>query len=321
MSSVIIAKTMTYISDKEQYYDREKLSMQVSVKVWNGIAVLVNGLIANKNLAKDFPRQCPDGNGICGVDEHNFYTEAKSVIPAIDFLPQYGNIETLSLSFLELDPFSDSSEQDEKIKQFTYNTLDFIEFVFKHIADVEDGRFHDSCHHELRFLKTTSAREKFVSDVNEIFKRNNIAFNLCSNGEIQRIIDVELERLIDQQIEPKEDTLCGLLQVATLKIKNSKFEERKFALERLWDAFERLKTIINPDDKKDSANQLLEKVSGGNSRFKDELKKECKTLTDIGNNFQIRHHETNKTPIEADRHLDYLFFRIYSLIRLLLTEI
>ena len=86
---------MAYFSDKEHYHSGERLSLHVPINVWNGIAMLVNGLIGNNNFAKDFPRQCPDGNGVYGVDEHSFYTTAKSVIPTINFLPEYGNIETL----------------------------------------------------------------------------------------------------------------------------------------------------------------------------------------------------------------------------------
>lgn len=315
---------MAYFSDKEHYHSGERLSLHMPINVWNGIAMLVNGLIGNNNFAKDFPRQCPDGNGVYGVDEHSFYTTAKSVIPTINFLPEYGNIETLSPSFFEPNPFeSNDLEQDEKTKQFTYNTLDFIEFAFKHINDVENGRYHDYYrHYELKFLQTTLARDKFVSEVNEIFDRNNMAYNLCANGEIQRIIDTELDRLIAKQIEPQEEILHFLLQEATAKIKNHKFEERKIALERLWDAFERLKTVINPNNKRDSANLLLERASNGNQRFKDVLVDECLTsLTKIGNEFQIRHFETDKVAIEDSRHLDYLFFRMYSLIQLLLTVI
>jgi hypothetical protein len=315
---------MTYFSDREQYYRGEKLSMQIPINVWNGVAMLVNSLIANNNLAKDFPRQCPDGNGICGVDEHSFYTSAKSVIPAINFLPEYGSIETLSSSFLEPNPFEDDiTSQEHTTIQFSYNVLDFIEFVFKHLCDVQNGQYHDYFkHYELTFPSTTNTKGKYISDINEIFSRNNIAFKINDNGEIQRILDEELNNLIASTNEPTEETLSSLLRDATTKIVNPKIEERKIALERLWDAFERLKSIINPDNKKDSANQLLDKVSHGNENFKDILATECLTsLTKIGNEFQIRHFETTKIAIEDSRHLDYLFFRMYALIHLLLTEI
>lgn len=314
---------MAYFSDREQFHNSEQASMLITVNVWNGVAILVNSLIANNHLAKDFPRHCPDGNGICGVDEHCFYISAKSVIPTIDFLPEYGSIETLSSSFLESNPFeNDRRSQEHTIMQFTYNVLDFIEFVFKHICDVQNGKYHDFFkHYELTFPLTDNAKEKYISDINEIFRRNCIAFQLNDNGEIQRILDKELNNLIASTTEPKEETVSSLLHNATAKIISPKIEERRIALERLWDAFERVKTIINPDNKKDSAIQLLKKVSGRNQEFEKLLNEECISLTKIGNEFQIRHFETDKISIDDSQHVDYLFFRMYALIHLLLTEI
>ena len=76
---------------------------------------------------------------------------------------------------------------------------------------------------------------------------------------------------------------------------------------------------MNPGDKKDSANQMLENASKGNKKFKELLEAEClKNLTKIGNEFQIRHFETDKVAIKDSRQLDYLFFRMYSLIHFLL---
>lgn len=311
-----------YFSDKENFNKEQKLVETISVNAWNGIAVIVNTLIQNNNLAKDYPRHCPDGNGVCGVDEHSFYIGARSIIPTIDFLPEYGNIDTLSSSYLEPNPFENGNNSFQKSEQFKYEVLDFIEFVFKHICDVQNGDYHDFFHHyEIKFLDTTLARDKFISDINEIFERNHIAFKLCPNGEIQRILDENLCDLIDSCAEPHEDTLRDMLQTATTKISSAKFEERKVAMERLWDAFERIKTVLNPDNKRHSANELLDRVSKGNVHLKKILEDESKSLTNIGNSFQIRHYECSTVPIKESRHLDYLFFRMLSFIQLLLTEL
>ena len=50
------------------------------------------------------------------------------------------------------------------------------------------------------------------------------------------------------------------------------------------------------------------------------LARETKTLSDMGNNFHIRHWETNRSLIEQDFHDDYLFHRLYPLLHLLLKE-
>ena len=71
--------SMKYFSDKEGY-NKGNMTFRITIDVWNGIAAKVNSLIGNNLLAKDFPKQCPDGNGICGVDEQSFYIAVFSVI-------------------------------------------------------------------------------------------------------------------------------------------------------------------------------------------------------------------------------------------------
>ena len=70
---------MKYFSDIEGI-NKGNVTFKVTNDAWNGIAAIVNALISNNLLAKDFPKQCPDGNGICGVDEQSFYVSAIAII-------------------------------------------------------------------------------------------------------------------------------------------------------------------------------------------------------------------------------------------------
>ena len=54
--------------------------------------------------------------------------------------------------------------------------------------------------------------------------------------------------------------------------------------------------------------------------FREKLNLEAKALTDIGNDFQIRHSEVGKTPIESSAQIDYLFHRLFALIYLLIPQ-
>lgn len=212
----------------------------------------------------------------------------------------------------------ESEEIEKKEVRFTYDVLDFIEFTYRHINDVQNGAYHDYFkHYELRFPGTTVAKEIFVSDINEIFERNFIGFKLYDDGSIQRIVDeVLLHPICSSNMEPR---LEALIQNAIDKFRSPRLDERRIALEKLWDAFERLKTIEIPEGKrkKQSADLLLSKASFGHVPFKDVLENECKALTDIGNQFQIRHFEKYTEQIASEEHLDYLFYRMYSLISLL----
>lgn len=112
--------------------------------------------------------------------------------------------------------------------------------------------------------------------------------------------------------------LDELLELARTKYLDPDLNVRKEALEKLWDAWERLKTI-EPGDKKTAAAALLKKAASQQQYF-DVLDAEAKALTSIGNNFRIRHHETNKTELADGEQVDYFFHRLFALILLLLRK-
>jgi hypothetical protein len=100
------------------------------------------------------------------------------------------------------------------------------------------------------------------------------------------------------------------------KFLNRSLETPRESLEKIWDAWERLKTL-EPGDKKTSVTLLLNKAAAEPS-FRARLETEARELTEIGNKFMIRHTEIDKVPIELSDHVDYLFLRMFALIRLLL---
>ena len=55
-------------------------------------------------------------------------------------------------------------------------------------------------------------------------------------------------------------------------------------------------------DKKASATKIVSDIAGGQTDYIALFNAEFKALTDIGNNFRIRHHETNKIDITDIRH-------------------
>jgi hypothetical protein len=114
-----------------------------------------------------------------------------------------------------------------------------------------------------------------------------------------------------------DSTLDSILESARVKFLNPNPQIRREALEKLWDAWERLKTIEAGDDKKSQVKNLLDKAAA-ESNFRKLLETEAKALTDIGNNFLIRHSETNRTPIGPEPHVDYLFHRLFSLVWMVL---
>lgn len=80
----------------------------------------------------------------------------------------------------------------------------------------------------------------------------------------------------------------------------------------LWDAFERAKTILSGKDKKAQAKALAAAASSSPEEAA-VLETEMLVLTQIGNDFRIRHHEVNRTQV-VDEFVDYVFARMYALL-------
>ena len=93
-------------------------------------------------------------------------------------------------------------------------------------------------------------------------------------------------------------------------------ESTRDAVEKTWDAFERLKTYYTTIEKKASASKIVADMADGNQNYTALFNAEFKALTEIGNDYRIRHHETNKIDITDPRYYDYFFNRCLSLIAL-----
>ena len=93
---------------------------------------------------------------------------------------------------------------------------------------------------------------------------------------------------------------------------------RKEALERAWDAWERLKTVKDAD-KKQGTRALLD-VCSSEPKMREILEAEARLLTDFGNRFHIRHSETNQSSITDEAHVDYAFPRNFAMLLLVLRK-
>lgn len=307
---------MEFFSDRE--LGRPAASKnEIDIPLWNGLVAIIEGFIANNSLAKDFPKQCPDGRGICGCNTELLFDKAMALIPKAPSILRMEKTVIVRSDF----EFSNSPTTLENSVD-TYGVLDLLEFCYNHLYDpVHVGEYHEFFDHfHLAFKSTGLSKLKFRTEVNLIFERNGIGYSLNEEGKIVRIIPEELTPLVTRKFLTKDATLNELLTEASKSIMQPKVADRVRALEKLWDAFERAKTFYSAD-KKISSTQLLQAVSSGSTLMQTHLTSEAKALTDIGNQFQIRHFETDKEKISDVAHIDYLFFRMFSMIDLFIKEL
>ncbi len=195
--------------------------------------------------------------------------------------------------------------------------FDAVEFAYEHIAEPKDPYFHSYMGHTHYHYDQEPGRARFEEDVSRIFERNGMAFEL-KHGEVVRMAPTGLQEALAQTVfRTGDNALDEMLEAARQKFLNRSLDVRRESLEKLWDAWERLKTIEPGRDKKAQATALLTKASA-EPNFLARLEKEALELTEIGNRFMIRHTETDKIPIRESVHVDYLFQRMFALIRMLL---
>ena len=260
----------------------------------NALWTLISGRIDEEWFGLSFPQKCDDGYAYAGTD----FTKLKAMMVGYGLVWPRGNYD-------QYNPPSDSQ------------LFDLLEFSYQFIADAKNPSLHTYMSHSHYDYDRESGQDKFAQDVNRILERNGIAFEL-KDGEVIRIAPVILhESLAETAFKTGDAVLDGLLEVSRQKFLNRSLDQRRESLEKLWDAWERLKTVEPGKDKKESAKALLDKAAT-EPNFRARLEQEARELTEIGNKFMIRHTETDKVPIQDSAHVDYLFQRMFSMIRLLL---
>ena len=160
-----------------------------------------------------------------------------------------------------------------------------------------------------------------MADVNVLLRRNGVAYVLDSKGQAERVLPQPIaETLGWVMFQTGDDETDRLLESARSRFMSPKQEDRRDALEKLWDAFERLKTLEPGSNKKNQAEALLNRAASPGSGLREALAEEARLLTMIGNSFRIRHSEFGQESITRPEQLDWLFVRMFAFVRLLLRS-
>lgn len=250
-------------------------------------------------LAHIYPEKCPDNNSVCcGFDLETFRDDMIFEIPTL--YQGYG------------------AENDQ------YALLDLIEFVAINCKDYKEQDYHSFFgHHHLVLLDTSKIFTDFRTDINKLFGKMGLLFTLTTSKIVERVVEnyALLQDAVKSFANVAEKGAQDLFKEAVAFYKHREPQMRKNATERIWDTFERLKTYYTNLDKKASSARIVSEISDGRSEYIELLNAEFVTLTKIGNDFRIRHHETNKIDITNELHYDYFFNRCLSLLALVLKTL
>lgn len=297
-----------YFSDRENG-PRARTEQVISPAVWAGLVATVQALINSGAFGLRFPERCPDGQAVCGCDTDALAASVIAEMPGLAW-----PLETMCLVeegfLLQREPFAPD----------TLLIMDFIEFIYASVAKPIPGKHHDFfSHHHLTFDQQ-SGQEEFRSTVNRIFSRNGVAFEMLSTGRIVRVLPPVLGEDLKRTIFRTGDrTLDNMLDECRAKFSDRNPLVRREALERLWDGWERLKSLADPGDKKRSIKIILDATAAEPS-LRARMEEEATELNSIGNSHLIRHSEVNQVPVIDVDQVDYLFHRLFAMIQLILRK-
>ena len=299
---------MDYISDKEQG-PKPRTAEIITPAAWGGIVALVTELISSGAFGNRYPdASCPDRAGIIGTDERTFSLAVEAEIRDIAWPLEIQRRITGGLSWA-VEPYVPP----------TLSVLDLIQFCYQVVAKPVRRDFHDYFGHFHLAFDVEAGKEELIARVNKIFERNGISFTLNNDGSIGRIVSPIVQEFLSAHFRTGDAVLDKMLDESQKKFLNPNPEIRREAIERLWDCWERLKSIENPNNKKDSISTLIDKTTP-DVEVRALLQEEARKLTGMGNSFHIRHTEIPQKRITDSAVLDYLFHRLFSLVQLLILK-
>ena len=292
-----------YFSDR-QFGTNPRIEENIDKVAWAGILSLIQVRIDDGSLAYGFPSHCSDGNAVDGTNVSALSARVRAEIHDL------------------ADEHSSSWAPPPDSLPSTLAILDFIEFIARNIGEATQVGWHEFfSHHHLK-LDREAGLKKFVEDTNRILSRNGLAYELSESGSIERTVPAPMADLVKRTgFRTGDNNLDGLLDTAIDRFLSPKPEARQDAMEKLWDAFERLKTIERGKDKKARATALIDRaISEDAPVFRSVVETEFKAMTKVGNDLRIRHFEVGHEPVGQSGEKDYLFMRLYSLIWLILKR-
>lgn len=261
----------------------------------DGLKALVKRLIGANWLAERFPMNCPDGASVSDTDGWALGADLAALVPGVNWPLWQDAIDDTTL-------------------------FDVLEYVGQRLSKPIQRGWHEWFkHYELDFDRKTGVIE-YRNEVNQLLSRGGTVYEMSGAMEIHRVGSPEVQTAL-RTLRPAtgDTTLDALLETARTMYLSRSAADRATAIEKLWDGFSRLKSLDVPGQGKvkQSVAALLSNIT--DEPFRDFIEAELRTLTDFGNQFQIRHHEVGQTPIPTDAQ-DYIVARMVNLIVLLLDQ-
>ncbi len=291
----------SYFSDREGRAPPPQTDL-IGDTVWAGVRAAIAAYVDRNYFADSYPETCPDSSSMTsGTNETDMRDAMRAEIPQLPTWP-WRDLQTSSASTPP-----------------TLAILDMIEFCSRKIASPEILEHHRYYRHDHLLFDPQKGQAEFREDINRVLRRNGVVYRLTDNHQVERPGEPVFRKPVAAaSFDTGDAELDRMLQKAQTKFQDRDFPVRREALEALWDAWERLKTLPGPN-KRAHAAALLREVAGPSSpQFLQVIEEEAKQLTRIGNTMQIRHSETDQERLGPSEHVDYVFYRMWAFLSMIL---
>lgn len=309
---------MSYFSDREGR-SLPRTKEVIDQDVWAAILSILGARISDGSLGLGFPLVCPDGSAVCGTDEIALWDRAVAEIPRLRNSPEEGRASRQP--WRSRDDSRIPWRPDRGDPPPTDAILDLCVLFARNVGGPEAVSHHSYYRHDHLRYDREAGLIGFAEDLNRLFARAGLAFEMEADGSVRRLLPAPLRSAIaETEFATGDPATDDLLARAAALLASRDPDAHQDAVEKLWDAFERIKTL-HPGHKKQSSEALLAAAHAPDSpTFNTAIEAEFRALTDLGNKLRIRHSETDKEAIASRREPEYLFHRLFALLRYVLAQ-
>jgi hypothetical protein len=219
--------------------NQPRVKEELDVEMKKGLLNIIKAKVEENFVGEAFSEECPDwGNNIgCDREKLKAGLAAYKVIWPYDWPTREEEWPT--------DP----------------ELFDLLEFLYEHASLPSSHAYHSFFGHDHLSYDREAGRTKFEEEINRFLERNGLVFEL-EHGEVTRTAPAGLHEALATTVFVTNDAdLDRLLETARKKFLNRSLDVRKEGLEKLWDAWERLKTIESGTDKPAQVKTLLDKAA------------------------------------------------------------
>jgi hypothetical protein len=164
----------------------------------------------------------------------------------------------------------------------------------------------------------TPKRYDYTVRVNSVLKSHDVPYRLVKGRLLRKGSEVLESGVLSVEHNTSDQHLLKLIRSATEAFLDRSGNRKWEGLRTIVDAFERAKTIADPN-KKRSIRTIITNIDPSPD-VQEDLDRLLSSLTGLANTYTIRHHEINKVTLVDQDMIDFLFYVFYNAVTLMLAK-